>query len=139
MIGFFTDSGLSTPAARAFALQASDGSAPPADAVYYIGDPDSSRAWKAASDPGVDDITVSITDSAGGTSLLPAKLKLALTQGDLVSATPGAALDIATEITGGTANAVAVWVRVDSDVFAAGVYDNLSLATNDMISLAVGD
>lgn len=137
MIGFFTDSGLASPAATAFALQASDGTAPPADAVYYLGDPDASRAWQAASDPGFDDITVSIADSAGGTSLLPAKVRLALTQGGLGSATPGAALDIATEIAGSTANAVEVWVRVDSDVFAAGLYENLSLAVNPVISVAV--
>lgn len=137
MIGFFTDSGLASPASIAFALQASDGTAPPADAVYYLGDPDSSRAWRASSDPGVDDITVSIEDSAGGTSLLPAKVRLALSQGGLGSATPGAALDIATEIAGGTSNAVEVWVRVDSDVFAADIYDNLSLSVNSMISVAV--
>ncbi len=137
MIGFFADAGLSTPAARAFGLQASDGSPPPVDTAYYLGDPDGSRSWKAASDPGVDDITVSISDSSGGTLLPPEKIRLSLTQIDLASATPGAALNIGTEIAGGTANAVEVWVRVDSDVFAAGIYDNLILSANPVISVSV--
>ncbi len=69
--------------------------------------------------------------------LPPEKIRLSLTQIDLASATPGAALNIGTEIAGGTANAVEVWVRVDSDVFAAGIYDNLILSANPVISVSV--
>lgn len=133
MIGFFSDSGLSTAAARMTALQASDGTAPPVDVVAYLGDPDGSRIWKTASDPGVDDIVVSIEDAESGTSLLPSVVRMALAQEGLDSATPGESLTIGTTVDGGSANAVAVWLRFDSNVFAAGIYDNLSLAVNALI------
>ncbi len=137
MIGFFADSGLSTPASRLSVLQATDGSAPVVDAVAYLGDPDASREWVAASDPGVDDIVVSLEDSESGASLLPSVFRLATTQGGLATATPGAALTIDTSIIGGTANAATVWLRCDTDTHAAGLFDNLSLAVNPLVAQAV--
>lgn len=134
MIGFFTDSGLSTPASRLSSLQATDGSAPVVDSVVYLGDPDASREWRAASDPGVDDIVVSLEDSESGASLLPSVFRLATTQGGLTAATPGAALTIDTAIIGGTSGAATVWLRCDTNTHAAGLFDNLSLAVNPLIA-----
>jgi hypothetical protein len=137
MIGFFTDSGLSTPAARMSALQASDGTAPPVDLVAYFGDLDASRVWKAASDPGVDDIVVTVFDSEGGESLLPSVIRLATTQVGLDTATPGAELNIGPSVDGGSANAITIWLRFDTNVFDAGLYDNLSLAVNALVAEVV--
>ena len=132
-IGFFTDSGLSQPAARLSATAASSG-AGSSDHLFYLGGTDAAREHVAASDPGVDDIEVSIADSEGGTSLLPSALRLATTQGGLGTATPGAALAVGTNLIGGSANAVTVWLRVDAPAIAAAIYDNLSLTTNDLIT-----
>lgn len=135
-IGFFLDSGLAQPAARLSATAAADGSGS-SEHVFYFGGTDATRKHVAASDPGVDQIEVSIEDSAGGTALLPSALRLATTQGGLGSATPGAALSVGTSIIGGSAHAVAVWVRVDAPAIDAAIYDNLWLVTNALLSQAV--
>lgn len=137
MIGFFDDSGLSVPSAGITAVQATDGASAAVDRQVWIGVTDTGRAWYAASDPGVDDITVSIVDAESGASLLPSSLRMALDSGDLGAATPGAALDIGTAVQPGSVNAVPFWIRIDTTAFAAGVYDNLSLTTNALISQAV--
>ncbi len=44
------------------------------------------------------------------------EIKLALSQGALTAATPGAALSVATTVLGGTSNDVAIWIRVTNAV-----------------------
>ena len=44
------------------------------------------------------------------------EIKLALTEGGLDSATPGAALSVATTVLGGTSNDVEIWIRVTNAV-----------------------
>lgn len=138
MIGFFMDAGMSLPAGKLKAMQASDGSSAAVDFVYWLVADDVDRTYYAASDPGVDDIVVSVVDAAAGASMLPTTLRLALSAEDLATATPGAALAIGTEVLSGSVNAVAVHVRVDSAAIAAGIYENLSLATNPLISQYTG-
>lgn len=132
-IGFFLDSGLSQPAARINATAAADGSGS-SDHVIWLGGTDATREHVAASDPGVDPIEVSVFDAAGGDLLLPSSLMLATTQGGLDTATPGASLSLGATIGGGSANAVAIWVRVDAPEIDPAIYDNLALMTNAMIS-----
>jgi hypothetical protein len=62
---------------------------------------------------------------------------MALLSADLGTATPGASLAIDTAVQPGSVNAISFWVRIDAPVFAAGIYSNLSLTTNDLISQAV--
>lgn len=137
MIGFFEDSGLSMPSVGIGAMQASDGSSAAVDRQVWIGVTDTDRAYYAASDPGTDDIVVSIVDAASGTSLLPSSLRLAWDSGGLDTATPGAPLAIGTDVQPGSLNAVAFMIRIDTAAFASGVYDNLSLTTNPLVSQAV--
>jgi hypothetical protein len=134
MIGFFEDSGLSTLAASISAMQASNGSSAAVDRQLWLGCDDVARAYYAASDPGVDDIVVSISDDSGATELPPTALRMAFNDFDLGTATPGAALTIGTEVGPGSANAVSFWVRIDSAAIAGAVYDNLRLTTNPLIS-----
>ena len=134
MIGFFYNSGLIMPAESISAMQASNGSSSAVDNQLWIGVTDLTRAYYAASDPGVDDIVISIVDDSGATELPPTALRLALLQADLGSATPGASLTIGTEVGPGSANAIAFWVRIDSAAIAGAVYDNLTLTTNQLIS-----
>lgn len=138
MIGFFEDAGMSLPATKLKAMQASDGSSAPVDTVYYLAADDVDRTWYAASDPGAGDIVVSIVDAAAGASLLPNTLRLALAAEDLDTATPGAALVVGTEVLPGSGSAVAIHIRIDSAAIAAGIYENLSLATNPLISQYTG-
>lgn len=132
-IGFFLDSGLSQPATRIYATAAADGSGS-SDHVVWLGGADATREHVAASDPGVDPAQVSVFDAADGDSLLPSTVSLATTQGGLDTATPGASLSLGATIGGGSANAVAVWVRVDAPEIDPAIYDNLALITNALIS-----
>ncbi len=134
MMRFYEDAGLSVPATKLKAMQAADGSSAPVDLTFWLGSTETDRSYYAASDPGVDDIVVSITGGAG----LPASaLRLALAAEDLATATPGAALTIGTEIASG-AGAVAVHVRVDTAALTAGIYTNLALAVTPLISQYTG-
>lgn len=134
MMRFYEDAGLSVPATKLKAMQAADGSSAPVDLTFWLGSTETDRSYYAASDPGVDDIVVSITGGAG----LPASaLRLALAAEDLATATPGAALTLGTEIASG-AGAVAVHVRVDTAALTAGIYTNLALAVTPLISQYTG-
>lgn len=134
MMRFYEDAGLSVPATKLKAMQAADGSSAPVDLTFWLGSTETDRSYYAASDPGVDDIVVSIT---GGATLPATALRLALAEEDLATATPGAALTIGTEIASG-AGAVAVHVRVDTAALTAGIYTNLALAVTPLISQYTG-
>lgn len=136
MIGFFEDSGMSLPAVKLKAMQASVGSSAPADFVYWLATNDTDRTWYAASDPGADDIVVSVVDAASGAELPSTALRLALASEDLATATPGAALAVGTEVLPGTP--VAIHVRVDTASIASAIYDNLTLTVNPLISQFTG-
>lgn len=134
MMRFYEDAGLSIPATKLMAMQAADGSSAPVDLTFWFGSTETDRSYYAASDPGVDDIVVSIT---GGATLPATALRLALAAEDLATATPGAALTIGTEIASG-AGAVAVHVRVDTAALTAGIYTNLALSVTPLISQYTG-
>ena len=134
-LDFYADAGLATPAPSIYAVQSSDGSAAAVDRVVYLGSPAAAKRFLASSDPGVDQITVSI--ASGGAGVPASALRLALTQGGLDSSTPGAPLDVGVEIISGAGNAVPVHVRIDAGVLASGLYSNLTLATNETRELAV--
>lgn len=138
MMRFYEDAGLSVPAVKILAMQASDGSSAAVDLTYWLGATEADRTYYAASDPGVDDIVVSISDDAGGAALPVTALRLALAAEDLDTATPGAALVVGTEVVSGSGGAVAVHVRVDSATIAAAIYDNLTLAVTPLISQYTG-
>lgn len=136
-LAFFSDSGLTTPMTQLFAVQTNDGSAAAVDAVAYLGSPVSGTAFSASSAPGVDPIMVSIVDALTGLQIPSSSLRLATSNGGLSGATPGAALNVGTVINAGTAGAVAVHVRVDTAATAAGLYQNLTLATVNTVEEGV--
>ncbi len=105
----------------ASALNGGDG-----DGYFYFGDPDDTIKIQADSDPGIDQISVSITDSAPGSNVEAAHVKLALTQGGLAGATGGASLNLGSTINGGVAGAVAVWYRWTNSV-GGGTYTDILL------------
>lgn len=126
---FYRDAGMTLSASLFEAVQADDGNAAAVDAVAYLGSPVAGKKFLAASAPGTAQIAVSIVDSVTGLQIPASTYRLALSSGGLASATPGAALDVGTEILSGTGNALPVYIRCDAAAIAAGGYNNLSLAT----------
>ena len=104
----------------------------PVDKQIWYGSTSSSRKARANSNPGVDQIAVSIADSAGGSGEPTTAIKLASTQGGLATATAGASLNIGTQVNSGTANAVTFWARIDDQTATLGSYTDLSLTHNDI-------
>lgn len=134
---YYTDANLTTPKVGALAVsEAFDGSTGPIDTVLYLGSTNSGRVLQAASNPGTDQVTVTVTDSASGSGQPAGIVKLATTQGGLAAATPGASLNLGATINGGVAGAKAIWVRIDITLpggnATLGTYTDLSLVTNNL-------
>ncbi len=134
-LGFHSDSGLTDPLASLNVTQADDGSAPAVDRVVYLGSTAAGKLFQAASDPGVDDIVVSIADSGAGSGVEAAHVKLALSAGGLDTAVAGDPLPIGAGLLSGSASAVAIHVRVDTPAMASGTYTDIGLATNTLIEV----
>jgi len=136
-LGFYQDAGMTVPFARLDAVQADDGGAAAVDRVAYIGSTVAAMKFQDAAAPGTGQIVLDIVDAGTGLQIPDTTLRLALSSGGLGSATPGASLNLGTEILSGSGNALAVHVRVDAAAIAAGNYDNLSLLTSSTIEVAV--
>lgn len=134
---FYSDAGLTTPAASIAAIQASDGSAAAEDRVVYLGSTVVGKKFRAASDPGVDQIILSIADSAPGSGVEATHAKLATTSGGLAAALGGQSLALGTQLLSGVANAQAIHVRIDTPALAVAVYNDLTLALNTLLEEAV--
>lgn len=130
--GFFEDANLTTPVSTLSFTFESDGSTGPLDKVIYLGSTDGTKTLQAVSNPGVDPITVSVSDSAPGAGQETTAVKLATTQAGLDTATPGASLSLGTSISGGTANAQPIWMRVEPTDLTVGTSTELTLTTNDV-------
>lgn len=130
---FYTDSGLTTELVGNLVIaQNQDGSTGDIDGVLYFGSTEASKTLQADSNPGVDQISISITDSDPnpGTTPEATDLKLATSNGGLAGATAGAALDLGVTLTSGVGNAVAVHYRQATPTAPVGNYTELSLTTN---------
>jgi hypothetical protein len=131
---FFLDAALTSPLTTS--LKASGAST---DFRLWFGSDETEDAYKveANSDPGVDQITISITDSAPSTGHAASAVKLATLQSGLAGATGGVALDIGTSVNSGSANAVEFWVRVADAVGSLATSTELGLTTNEVVESAV--
>jgi hypothetical protein len=134
-LDFYDDAGLTTVNTSIGATQADDGTSPAVDRVVYLGSTASGKRFQAASNPGTDQIVVSIADSAVGSGLAATAVKLATSSGGLNTAVAGDPLSIGTEVLSGSANKVAIHVRIDTPAVAAGTYTDLSLTTNTLIEI----
>ena len=76
----------------------------PSDFVLYLGSQTSANKLEAASDPGIDDIIVSIVDAAPASDLEATDVKLATTNAGLAAAVGGDPLNLGTVINGGVGN-----------------------------------
>lgn len=129
--GFFADAGLTTPLADLAVTQVVGGS--PADRLVYLGSATAGKKLQASSNPGVDQVQVSVTDGSPGSGLATTAVKLALSSAGLTSATGGAALDVGATILSGTSGAVPVFIRIDTGAGAPQVFTDLSLAVIDVV------
>lgn len=129
----YNDAALSSVLAKLNVLQRSDGSTGPVDSVVYLGSVVAGKKFQAGSNPGVDDISVSVVDSDGPTGQDATAVKLATTAAGLDSAVAGAPLAIGTEILSGAAGAVPVHVRVEATSLVVGAYTDLALETSDLV------
>lgn len=131
--GFFADAGLTIPLSvdlRHFSTQG--------DRLVYFGSPSSGQQLQDSTNPGVTNVQVSITDSASGSGLAAASIKLAATSGGLTSATGGAALSLGHTVLSGAGNAKPIHMRFDTSAGTVGTdYTDLGLAVMNTIESAV--
>lgn len=132
----YIDAGLTQQFDTSSPLTASAINSGSGDGVFWIGDPDDTIKIQADSDPGIDQIVVSIADADGGTGVAASAIKLALTSAGLGSATGGASLNVGATILGGAANAVPVYFRW-SNAVGSGTYTDISLEITARREVAV--
>lgn len=128
---WYSDAGLTAPLTRADFVRSS--TATPVNRLVYFGSPATGKKLQKVSSPGVDQLQVSVADSAVGSGVEVANVKLALTFAGLDSATGGAALNIGTTILSGAANAVAVFVRITSSLTTPANHDDVSIRVLDWL------
>lgn len=136
-LAFYNDSGLTSLATSLGVAQANDGNSPAVDRVVYLGSTVAGKKFQVASNPGVAALTVSISDSAVGSGVEAAHVKLALSAAGLNSATAGNPVSVGTQILSGAGNAVPIYVRVDTPALPNGTYTDLSLETPNVIEATV--
>lgn len=129
----YADAALSSVVHSPNILQKLDGTTGPVDFVFYFGSALSGKRIQALSNPGVDNVVLSVADADGASGQSLAAVKLALTKAGLDTATAGASLTLGTQILSGPDGAVPVHVRVQATLLAAGTYEGLSLNTNDLV------
>lgn len=130
--GFYSDPALTTPVASRLTFAQAVADPVAVDRAIWFGSPLSGRICQAASDPGTDPVTITIVDANSGAGSQPEDVRLALTSGDLDTATGGAPLALPATINGGVTGAVAVFIRVLDSTHASGVHNDLSLVTNTL-------
>lgn len=134
---YYADSGLVTDFDPAL-YQASDGSTGPLDVEFWIGSSDDTKQLQAASDPGVDNLVLTITDSAPASGQAASSIILALSEADLDTNTPGASLDLGVAgILGGVAEAFPVWMRFEASSLTVGQYTDLGLSLAGVLESAI--
>jgi hypothetical protein len=121
-LGFFTDAALTVPLTTMTFVHAIDDSLPFVKQRAFLGSPDALKTFQAASNPGVDDITVTVDDPNLPDGFDPIHVKLAATELGLDTATPGDPLIVGQQILGGAGNGAEVWVQVIDTNLVNGTY-----------------
>ena len=134
---FYGDAGLVTEAATVI-NQASSGATGAVEVPLWIGSTDTTKQIQADSNPGIDNLTVSVSDSAPASGQAASSASLALTYAGLASAIPGAPIDLGvTEILGGVSNAVPIWISVEASNLTDGTYTDLGLVIADAFQTTI--
>lgn len=128
---FYEDSSLTTEITSVTINQLADGSTGDVNKLVYLGSTVDTSTFEATSDPGVDQIEITIEDSSPGGGVQASNIKLALSSGGLDTATAGDTLDVGTSIDGGVANAVPIYIRSDTPAISNSSTE-ITLETNDI-------
>jgi|WetSurSiteA1Bulk_404760.scaffolds.fasta_scaffold29305_2 hypothetical protein len=129
---FYTDASLTTPVTGSVGI--GEGTT---NTVFYLGSTNATKKLQNATSPGVDQITVDIVDANPGSGPEDSWVYLALTSGGLDSAVAGASLNLGLTITGGVANARAVWVRIVNSLSGSSSSTDLSIQVSNAKEFAV--
>lgn len=135
--GFYTDSALTTPLSSSL-LFVQDVDSPVAqDKVIYFGSPVANSVAKAASNPDVDQVELSVSDSLVGIGSPVTDVKLALSLSGLNTAVGGASLALGTQVLSGMAGAKQIFIRVLDSTHVVGNRSDLSIVTTSLAEFAV--
>jgi hypothetical protein len=142
--GFYLDENLTQPANLNTPINIilnTAGGGAYVDLQLWFGSTDSTKKCQAASDPGVDQITITIRDTSP-TIHEPDPTNgpywvLALTQSDLATNPKNNSINIGTEVLGGVANAVSFWLRIFEPEQAPSIWEDWILTTNDILEVDV--
>ena len=135
---FYLDSNLTSPLeSDLLSSQKSDGSSDPNDFQLFLGSPDSGYQLREETNPGVNNIVLSVVDDAPATGHTAAEIKLATTQGGLDSAVGGDPLTVGLQVLGGVVNAYEFWIRVDDATLTKGFSNELSVVINSVIGTPI--
>ena len=130
---WWADSGMTVPLTRLDFVRTATPAA--VDAKAYFGNPIAGTKLQNSTSPGSAPLQITVDDSAPGSGVEAAGIKLAASVGGLAGATAGAPLGIGTTLFAGPA--VTVYVRVTSGITALGDYDDVSLLVPDRLETAV--
>lgn len=131
---FFTDASLTATAVNVAVTRPATGEGY-VDRMVYLGSTTAGKLLEAASDPGVDPVVVSVTDTTPGGGVQAAHVKLAVVQDDLDTAEAGVPLELGAMIMSGTGSCAGVWLRIATPALTAGVYSELTLTTNAVVEV----
>lgn len=135
---YFLDAALTAPILTPFNVQqADDGSTGPVDFNFFVGSVALAKKFQAESNPGIDQIVVSVDDANPASGQEPDAVKLALTAIGLDSAVAGDPLNVGLQILSEVGNALSLWVRVEDITGIVGTSLDLSLKTNTVVELDV--
>jgi hypothetical protein len=109
------------------------------DFQLWFGSTDSTKKCQAASNPGVDQITITINDT-NPTIHQPNPINgpywvLALTQSALATNPKNNSINIGTEVLGGVANAKNFWLRIFEPEQAPAIWEDWILTTNAILEV----
>ena len=130
------DAALTLPVTGTLVFNGDLTSPAPMDKELWFGSPVTASKCQAVSNPGVDQIALSVADSAPASGEPASAIKLALTQAGLASAKGSASLNLGVTVNSDAANAVPVWVRFTDTTGSLGTYTDLSLSFNNLVESA---
>lgn len=142
--GFYLDANLTQPVnintPINFVLNTAGGGTH-VDIQLWFGSPDSTKKCQAASNPGQDQITITINDTNPTVHNADPNngpyWVLGLNQSDLDTNQKNTPLNIGTEVLGGVANAKSFWLRIFEPEQAPSIWEDWILTTNDIIEVNV--
>ncbi len=135
---YFLDAALTAPIVTPFNIQqADDGSTGPVDFNFFVGSTALAKKFQAQSNPGIDQIVISIDDVNPASGQEPDAIKLALTAIGLDSAVAGDPLNVGVQILSEVGNALSLWVRMEDLTGVVATSLDLSLLTNAVIEVDV--